>query len=92
MATRSFSSSTVGYVAPKGDNTASVEAAIAVLEADGAAPTQAHVNSLRTVWNTLKSGNVIVTIDTAAVTTRTQLRAALDAVMFNLQGSDLLTP
>jgi len=32
-----------------------VENAIALLEADGASPTQGHVNSLRTVWNTLST-------------------------------------
>ena len=118
MATSTFlatlSASLSAYVAPKGDSvaalstltgadTTAVEAAVAVLEADGASPTQAHVNSLRTVWNTMKAdaivaaatvpaGGVAVTIDLAQITTRTKLRAALDAVMFNLQGSNLLAP
>ena len=37
-------------------------------------------------------GGVNVSIDLASITTRTQLRAALDAVMLHLQGSNLLTP
>ena len=32
-----------------------VETAVATLEADGAAPTQAHVTALRTQWNALKT-------------------------------------
>lgn len=34
---------------------AAVEASIAVLEADGAVPTQAHVNDLRALWNTMRT-------------------------------------
>jgi|SRR5882672_2860840 len=64
------------------------EAAVAVLEADGASPTQAHVTSLRSAWNTLSAA---VTASKAAVPavdvqvifstslSRNQLRVALDA-------------
>lgn len=63
---------------------AAVEAAIAVLEADGASPTQAHVNSLRTVWNTFVAGaaahdtaSMVVDYDNAVLTTGNAIRAAL---------------
>lgn len=70
-----------------------VEAAIAVLEADGASPTQAHVNSLRTVWNTLSAAttanNVSLQIDNAVVTTQNGLKAAVAALLKTAQGSGL---
>lgn len=52
---------------------AAVEAAIAVLEADGATPTQAHVNSLRTVWNTLVAAITAAKTATALVVTKSAL-------------------
>lgn len=51
------------------------EAAVALLEADGATPTQAHVNSLRTVWNTLVTAIGTVNTDVEAV------RTAFDALV-----------
>ena len=71
---------------------AAVEAAVAVLEADGASPTQGHVNSLRTVWNALVLDiaarpayrDVVLVYDTTAVGNRSVLKRAtaqlLDAV------------
>ena len=55
-----------------------VENAIAVLEADGAAPTQGHVNALRTVWDTLSSACTAHNI--TANTTVTDVTAADVAV------------
>lgn len=49
-----------------GADTTAVEAAVATLEADGAAPTQAHVNALRTVWNTLVADGITAKAATVA--------------------------
>ncbi len=49
------------------DETA-VEAAVALLEADTTTPTQAHVNALRTVWNTLVTDAALAKTATAALT------------------------
>ena len=77
-----------------------VEAAVAVLEADAAAPTQAHVNDLRTVWDALVADlatppnrtAVVLSIDTAAVTTISDLRKAVAAILRAVEGSSYLTP
>jgi hypothetical protein len=53
------------------DETVDVEAAVAVLEADGASPTQAHVNALRTVWNLLKTEQIAVAVLTNTAKTNT---------------------
>lgn len=74
---------------------------IATLVADGASPTQAHVTTLNTDWGTLKTsldavaaenGDVYVSFDTTKITTRAQLKAALDAVLINATGSGMVTP
>lgn len=57
---------------------AATEAAVALLEADGAIPTQAHVNALRTVWNTLKTA--ITTVDTDIEAIRTQFDLLVTAI------------
>lgn len=112
-----------------------VENAVALLEADGASPTQAHVTALRSVWNTLsaactaqngaantvattaataktntdalnttaasdalalvvadEAGNVVLDFDTAVVTSKNALRAALKAALLVVDGSSELTP
>ncbi len=68
-----------------------VAAAVAVLVADGASPTQAHVNTLNSAHTTLAAAiaaaataapgtaNLTVSVDLAVVTTRNALRAALRA-------------
>jgi hypothetical protein len=55
-------------VAAKVDTT-TVDAAVAVLVADGASPTQAHVNTLNTAWTTLKAN--CATLNTAVDTVNT---------------------
>jgi hypothetical protein len=75
---------------------AAVEAAVAVLEGDGASPTQAHVNSLRTVWDALvldisavpASADVVISYNASTVVSRDTLRQALDA-MLNMLPSTL---
>lgn len=66
-----------------------VTADIAVLVADGASPTQGHVNTLNTdygaVSGSINTGDVTVIWDTTNITSINQLRAALDAVIFAAQ-------
>lgn len=84
-----FSSGATGAIPSQ----AAVEAAIAVLEADGASPTQAHVNSLRTVWNTLVTGlnahdtaDMVIDYNDANLTTKNATRAALAELARVLEG------
>jgi hypothetical protein len=84
-------------VNPSGTGSTTTESAVATLEADGASPTQAHVTSLRAAWNTTKAqaaalgtGGVSVFFDTATIKTKGQLKQALDAFMFRIQGSNIL--
>lgn len=77
-----------------------VAAAVAVLVADAASPTQAHVTTLAAAYTTLAadiaangaqvSGNVVVSFDTAVITTQRMLRAALEKVLFDIKSSDTL--
>ncbi len=102
-----FSSSS-GSVAPAatssavaaGTLTTNVAAAVAVLVADGASPTQAHVNTLNTAWGLLATAiaaadiataaaNVVLDIDTAVVTTRNGVSAAVRELMKTIEGSGL---
>jgi hypothetical protein len=55
-------------------STAAVAAALAVLVADGASPTQAHVNTLNTAWGTLLTA--IGTLNTAVLLVQTDVAAA----------------
>ncbi len=81
---------------------ATVAANVATLVADGAAPTQAHVNTLNTNYTTLAAditalatavgGDVTVSINLTNVATLTKLKAALDAIFFRCQGSSDFTP
>ncbi len=78
---------------------AAVEAAVAVLEADAATPTQAHVNSLRTVWDALvldiakvpATADVVVSVNATNVVTQSALRAALRQVEQVFEGNSALT-
>lgn len=75
---------------------AAVEAAVALLEADGASPTQAHVTALRGVWNTLvtglnahNTGDAVLDIDNATLTSQSAVRAALRELQQAVAGSGL---
>lgn len=75
---------------------AAVEAAVAVLEADGVTPTQAHVTSLRAAWNAFVTGatahdtaSMVVDYDNAVLTTQNAVRAALREVQQIVAGSGL---
>lgn len=60
---------------------ATVVANTATLVADGVSPTQAHVNTLNTnvtALNNALAGHVVVMWDASVVTTRNQLRRALE--------------
>lgn len=77
-------------------STAAVEALIAVLEADGASPTQAHVNDLRAGWDLLVTAlgvyggaDVLLDINTSTVTTQKAAIAALRELERRLTGSGL---
>lgn len=60
-----------------GTLTTNVAAAVAVLVADGASPTQAHVNTLNTAWGLLATA--IAALSTAAVSADLTLVSADDA-------------
>lgn len=101
-------SSNSGSVAPAatsaavaaGTLTTNVAAAVAVLVADGASPTQAHVNTLNTAWGLLATAiaaaatataaaNVVLDIDNSVVTTKNGVRAALRDIMRTVDGSGM---
>lgn len=77
------------------DNETLVEAAIAVLEADGATPTEAHVDDLRAAWDLLVTARTALTTsvaasqaadavfeyDNAVVTSRNAMKTVLDATL-----------
>lgn len=81
-------------------STATVNTDVATLVADGAIPTQAHVNTLNTDWSALKAGigaipdntDVVLSFDAAVVKTNTVLRRALRALEKIVEGSAALTP
>lgn len=78
-----------------------VAAAVAVLVADGASPTQAHVNTLNTAWgllntaiqaaNAAATGDVVVDIDNATVANQNAARAAVRKALEGIAGSGLAT-
>lgn len=80
-------------------STATVNTDVATLVADGASPTQAHVNTLNTDWTALKAGtgaipaqtDVVLSFDAAVVGTKAKLRAAIEALLRIVEGSDNLT-
>lgn len=74
-----------GKIAPVTD-------AIAVLVADGASPTQAHVTTLNTAYTALLANDVVLLINSSSnVSTKNKLREILRAFMFQIEGSNLLT-
>lgn len=83
-----------------GTLTTNVAAAVAVLVADAASPTQAHVNTLNTAWGLLATAiaaantaaaaaNVVIDIDTAVVTTRNGVMAAVRDLLRTIDGSGM---
>lgn len=84
-----------------------VAANIATLVADGASPTQGHVNTLNTNWGTFKAlvdtavtdaatipgtaGDVVLQINGATVLTKNKLREILNSFLQQVEGSNLLT-
>lgn len=101
-------SSNSGPVAPAataaataaGTLTTNVAAAVAALVADGASPTQGHVDTLNTAWGLLATAiaaantataaaNVVLDIDTAVVTTQNGVLAAIRQIETALRGSGL---
>ena len=67
---------------------------VATLVADGATPTQAHVNTLNTDFTAFQAaatGSVVATIDKSAVTNLNQLKAALDRIFREAQQSNQFT-
>lgn len=81
-------------------STVAVAADVATLVADGATPTQAHVTTLNTDWGTLntalaamvpETGDVYVSFDATKITTRRQLREALEQVLIQATGSGTVT-
>lgn len=80
---------------------APVAAAMAVLVADGASPTQAHVNTANAAYttlaadivavNTAASGDLLVTYDAAVVTSITKLKRAFGAALQAAINSGILT-
>lgn len=78
-------------------DTTAVAAAIAVLVADGATPTQAHVTTLNSAWTTLLAeitaakaagtGDVVLSVDLSTITTGNQLRYALRTLLLQWQGN-----
>jgi uncharacterized protein involved in propanediol utilization len=78
------------------------EAALAVLVADAASPTQAHVTTANDAYTTFKAdfaagggpatADVVLSFNATAVVTRTMLRRAIERLLQAIEGSDALTP
>lgn len=62
--------------------------ALAVLVADAATPTQAHVTTLNTAVN--RQDSVVVSIDTTAITSVNQLKRALHEALRTAQASGIV--
>ena len=75
---------------------ATVEAAVALLETDGASPTQGHVNSLRTAWDALvlniagrpAATDVVLSYEVTNVGNRSVLKRAVAQLLDNAAGSN----
>lgn len=70
------------------DGGAALAAAVAVLVADGASPTQAHVTTTNAALPTIQ-GDLCVSYDTAKITTVNQLKKACDALLQAARGSGI---
>lgn len=85
---------------PANASTAATEAAVAVLEADGALPTQAHVAALRVAWDAYvtaaglltaaPTGNMVVLYDDAVITDGNKFKGALGAALQAARSRGLL--
>lgn len=77
---------------------ATVQADVDTLVADGATPTQAHVNTLNTDYTALAAGkdaapdDVVLIVNATNVVTRTALRRAVAALLKFYEGHGALTP
>lgn len=81
---------------PTAAQIATMQAAVDVLVADAATPTQAHVNTMVTAWNAVSSavgtgGGVKIIVDSAIITTRNQLVMAIEAYLKRLSTSTTFT-
>ena len=90
----------VSLTVPAVVSTTAVAAAIAVLVADGASPTQAHVTTLNGAWATLLAAintsvvgasDIAVTIDNTQFTTKNQVRVALRHLLYQAENSSAFT-
>ena len=91
-----------GGAAATPPSTATVDTDVGVLVADGASPTQGHVNTLNTDWGVLKpliaataaatSGDVVLQFDTTKITTWSQLRDMTTHLLNVAKSSSILTP
>lgn len=57
-----------------------VGAAVAVLVADGASPTQAHVTTLNNAWTAFQGTNAVLDYDDSVITTQAALKAVLNQI------------
>lgn len=81
-------------------DTTAVAADVAALVADGASPTQGHVNTLATDWATLLAavtaqqatvtGDILVSIDTSVLNTGNKIKAAIHAVLQAIRNAGML--
>lgn len=73
-----------------------VAAALAVLVADGASPTQAHVTTLNSAYTTLaaaiSTANLTVQVDTAVITTSNGVKAAFQKALQAAKNLGIVTP
>lgn len=87
----------VGRVSdPTAAQIATMQAAVDVLVADAASPTQAHVNTMVTAWNAVSAaaatgGGVKIVVDSSIITTRNQLVTAIEAYLKRLTTSATFT-
>jgi len=79
--------------APVGQtNFAAVSAALAVLVADAASPTQAHVTTLNTAMTTFLTNDIVLMINSSAnVASKNKLDEVLRSMRRLVEGSNLLT-
>lgn len=96
LSTSKVTPETQGFTPDHASLKSTVAANIATLVADGAAPTQAHVNTLNTSWSNFTmalpapTADVSIFVNTATVT-RNKLRDALDAAYRYFAYSDGIT-
>lgn len=79
---------TIPYVQAGNDGGTALAAAIAVLVADGATPTQAHVNTANAALPTVQ-GDVNLSFDNSKITTLNQLKRAFDQLLLAAKASGI---